>query len=77
MSNAAKSLGVDAENKNCEPETDSAGYSYGAILALCKAVATSLKMESEIVNRVIVFPYEDSKRTVTDDQLLQGCNVQL
>mmetsp|Transcript_6974 Transcript_6974/g.7650 ORF Transcript_6974/g.7650 Transcript_6974/m.7650 type:complete len:718 (+) Transcript_6974:516-2669(+) len=77
MSNAAKSLGMDAENKNCESETDSAGYSYGATLALCKAVAKSLKMESEIVNRVIVFPYEDSKRSVTDDQLLQGCNVQI
>ena len=77
---AMRSLGVDVENTNCEPERGSAGYSYQATLALCKAVAESLKMESKIVKRVIVCPYnyKDSERSVlSDDKLVEGCNVQL
>jgi hypothetical protein len=33
------------EKEKCEPEIDSAGYSYQATLALCKAVAGHLNME--------------------------------
>jgi len=80
MSNAAKSLGVDADNTNCKPVQGSAGYSYQATLALCEKVAkeaTDLFMNSEIVNRVIVFAYEASQRSKGDEELVKGCNVQL
>jgi len=77
MSNAAKSLGVDADNTKCIPVQGSAGYSYQATLALCKKVAEVLVMKPEIVNRVIVFAYEDSQRSKSDEELVKGCNVQL
>jgi hypothetical protein len=68
MKKAAKSLGVDAETKDCVPVTGSAGYSYQAMRKMCKTVAEGMGMRTEIVKRVIVFAYKASERSPSDDE---------